>query len=129
MATISSPGLGSGLDVSSIVTKLVAIERQPIEKLQTQATTIQSKLSSFGLMQSYMGNLRDIADRLAKPDFWTATVATSSDASVQVSSRATATNGSYAVEVSQLAGAQSLASKPYVDASTQVGSGTLKIQL
>ena len=94
MATISSAGLGSGLDVSSIVTKLVAIERAPIEKLQTQASTINSKLSSFGLLQSYMGNIRDIADKLSKPEFWVATTATSSDTALSVSSTSTATNGS-----------------------------------
>ena len=49
MATIASPGIGSGLDVSSIVTQLVSLERRPIEQLQTQASTIQAKLSSFGL--------------------------------------------------------------------------------
>ena len=31
---ISSPGLGSGLDVNSIVSQLVALERKPIELLQ-----------------------------------------------------------------------------------------------
>ncbi len=75
MSTLSSPGVGSGLDVNSIVTQLVALERKPIEQLQTQATTIQTKLSSFGLLQSYTANVRDIADRLSKPDFWTATTA------------------------------------------------------
>jgi len=44
MATISSPGVGSGLDVNSIVTQLVAIERQPIVQLQTQANSLQTKL-------------------------------------------------------------------------------------
>ena len=37
MATISSPGIGSGLDVKSIVKQLVDIERQPLDKLKLQA--------------------------------------------------------------------------------------------
>ena len=44
MATISSPGVGSGLDVNSIVTQLVAIERQPITQLKTLASSLQTKL-------------------------------------------------------------------------------------
>ena len=52
MATISSPGLGSGLDVGSIVTQLVALERKPIDDLKTQATTIQTRLSSFATTAS-----------------------------------------------------------------------------
>jgi flagellar hook-associated protein 2 len=47
MATISSPGVGSGLDVNSIVTQLVAIERLPFVLLQTQASSLQTKLSAF----------------------------------------------------------------------------------
>lgn len=130
MATLSSPGIGSGLDVNSIVKQLVALERRPIELLQSQASTIQTKLSSFGLLQSYATNMRDIADKLSKPDFWTATAATSSDsAAVAVSSTATATAASYVVEVSQLAKTQNLASKAYANSSAVVGSGTLQIEL
>src|SRR5438132_6464345 len=100
MSTLSSPGVGSGLDVKSIVTQLVALERKPIEDLQAQAATIQTKLSSFGLLQSYAVNIRDIADKLSKPDFWTATAATTSDGSgITVSSTNTASAGSYQVNV------------------------------
>lgn len=130
MATLSSPGIGSGLDVSSIVKQLVALERRPIELLQSQSAAIQTKLSSFGLLQSYATNMRDIADKLSKPDFWTATAASSSDsAAVAVTSTATATAASYMVEVSQLAKSQSLASQAYGAGSAVVGSGTLQIEL
>jgi len=130
MATLSSPGIGSGLDVSSIVSQLVAVERKPIEQLQAKTTAIQTKLSSFGLLQSYATNVRDIADRLSKPEFWTGTAATTSDgASVSVSSTTTATAGSYLVNVTQLAKVQNLASKAYATSATTVGSGTLHIEL
>jgi flagellar hook-associated protein 2 len=130
MSTLSSPGIGSGLDVAAIVNQLVAIERKPIELLQSQATATQTKLSAFGLLQSYATNMRDIADKLAKPDFWTATAATSTDsASVSVSSTTTATAGSYMVEVSQLARTQSLASKAYTASTDVVGTGTLRIEI
>lgn len=130
MATLSTPGIGSSLPVSDIITKLVAIERAPIEKLQSQASTINSKLSSFGLLQSYMGNIRDIADKLSKPDFFVATTASTTDTSLTVSSTPTAVNGSYSVEVSQLAGAQNLASKAYAGGSSStIGDGSIRIQL
>lgn len=130
MSTLSSPGIGSGLDVASIVNQLVAIERKPIELLQTQAAATQTKLSAFGLLQSYATNMRDIADKLGKPDFWTATAATSTDsASVSVTSTTTAAAGSYMVEVSQLARTQSLASKAYTASTDVVGTGTLRIEI
>lgn len=129
MPALSSPGIGSGLDVSSIVTQLVALERKPIEQLAAQTTTIQAKLSSFGLLQSYTANVRDIADRLSKPDFWTATAATSTDAGVAVSSTPTAAAGSYVVNVTSLAKAQSLASGAFAGATSNAGSGTLRLTL
>jgi ribose 5-phosphate isomerase len=46
MGPISSPGIGSGLDVQSIVTQLVALEKAPLTQLKTQATSFQTKLSS-----------------------------------------------------------------------------------
>src|SRR5258706_2356285 len=127
---LSSPGIGSGLDVNSIVTSLVAIERQPITQLQTKATAIQTQLSSFGLLQSYTSNVRDIADKLSQASFWSGRAATTTDGgSVGVTSSATATPGSYLVNVTQLAGAQNLASKAYADSTTSVGTGKLHIEL
>lgn len=130
MATLSSPGIGSGLDIKTIVEQLVALERRPIAQLQAKTATIQTQLSSFGLLQSYTTNVRDIAARLAKPDFWTGNAATSSDsASVSISAGSNATAASYSVEVSQLARAQSLASRAYADTSTGLGTGTLRIEI
>ena len=97
MATISSPGVGSGLDVNSIVTQLVAIERQPIVQLQTQATSLQTKLSAFGKLQSDLSTLRDAASELTSPSTWNQTTGTSSDpASVSVTTDASNLPGSYA---------------------------------
>jgi flagellar hook-associated protein 2 len=126
VATISSPGLGSGLDVSSIVNQLVAIERQPITRLQTQAKSIQAKLSSFGTLQSLFSTLGDAARKLSSADFWKGTVATSADpTAVRVAGGGTAA-GSYAIEVAQLARAQSLSSPVYGSKDTVVGGGTLQ---
>ena len=130
MATLSSAGIGSGLDVSSLVDKLVAIERAPIDSLQNKTAAIQTKLSSFGLLSSYLSNLGDIASRLAAPDFWTQTTAASADAAtVGASATAGAAAGTYSVAVTQLAQAQALASKPYPSSAASVGTGSLHIEL
>jgi len=126
-STLSSPGIGSGLDVNSIVTQLTAIEHQPIDLLAQKQSVIQTKLSSFGLLSSYMSNVRDIAAQLAKPATWTKNTATSSDSSVQVSAKSTAATGTYSVSVTQLAQSQSLASKAFTNSTAPVGTGTLHI--
>ncbi|MBK7655528.1 MAG: hypothetical protein IPJ18_10875 [Betaproteobacteria bacterium] len=51
------PGIGSGLDIKSIVSQLVALEKQPLVQLQTKAVGIQAKLSAFGQIQSQISNL------------------------------------------------------------------------
>ena len=40
MATISSPGIGSGLNIKDIVSQLMAIEKQPLTQLQVKAATV-----------------------------------------------------------------------------------------
>lgn len=48
----SAPGIGSGLDVKSIVSQLVALEKQPLTKLQLQAATVNTKISTYGQIKS-----------------------------------------------------------------------------
>jgi len=129
MAALSSPGIGSGLDIKTIVPQLVAIERRPIDLLNARTTDLQAKLSAFGLLSSYTDNIHDAVARLGKESFWQQTAATSSDSSSVVVSSSSATSlGNYSVEVSQLAQAQSLASRAYADSAASVGTGTLHIE-
>ena len=48
MASITSLGVGSGLDINSIVTQLVAVESQPLALMQSNASALQTKISSYG---------------------------------------------------------------------------------
>jgi flagellar hook-associated protein 2 len=128
--SLSSLGVGSGLDAETIVTKLVALERQGINQLQTQTSTIQSKISAFGKIQSAVSSLRDAASKLTSPDLWATTTATSPDTSVAFTTSSGATPGSYNVEVSALASGQSVVSNTVLASSTAtLGSGTLTIEL
>jgi len=45
MATISSLGTGSGLDLSGMLTKLMAVEQLPVTQLQTKEATYTAKLT------------------------------------------------------------------------------------
>lgn len=127
--SLSSPGIGSGLDVNGIVSQLVDLERRPIAQLQTAKTRLTTQLSSFGLLQSYMGNLQSIANQLSRADFWSRNAATSSDATaVAVTARASAAPGRYSVEVGALATAQSLSTPAGAFADPgNVGGGTIKV--
>jgi len=126
---LSSPGIGSGLDINGIVSQLVAIEKQPIKNLQVKATTLQTKLSSVGQIQSQISTLSDVSTKLADSTVWSNMVATSSNSSaVTATASSTATSGSYSIEVQQLARAQT-ANSAVITGSSAVGTGTLSIQL
>ncbi|WP_353093030.1 flagellar filament capping protein FliD [Methylibium sp.] len=127
---MSSPGLGSGLDVSSIVSQLVALERKPLEKMQTAATFMQTQVSAYGQLQSLVSAVGDAAKALAKPTVWQAASAGTSDAtSVAATATAGAAIGSYSVSVSQIARAQSLASAVFTAPTDVVGAGKMTIEL
>lgn len=127
---ISAPGVGSGLDVNSIVTQLVAIEKQPLQALQTTASTFQAQLSLYGKVKSQASALGDAAALLAGASGWNTQKASSSNAgAVSVSAGSAATAATLSVEVQQLARAQSTASVG-VPAGTAVGAtGSLNIEL
>jgi len=130
-ATISSMGVGSGLDANAIVTKLVALERQPITNLQTQADKLQTKISAYGQIQSAVSTFRDAAQKLANPDVWASTIATSADSSaVSFTTSSGAATGSYSMKVTSLAASQSVVTKTALASSTAtLGSGSLSIEL
>lgn len=130
MATISSAGIGSGLDVNGIVTQLVALERKPINQLQAAANKLQTQLSSFGKLQAAMAKVRDAASTLTRSATWSPTKGSSSDSSaVVVTTGISSPPGNYSVSVSQLAAAQSVVAATKASSSEVVGQGTLHIEL
>ena len=79
MATVSSPGIGSGLDIKSIVTSLVDLEKRPLEGLKLQAATVQTKISAFGQIKAQVSALSDAAGTLNSLTTFNAVTATSSN--------------------------------------------------
>jgi flagellar hook-associated protein 2 len=128
--TISSLGVGSGLDVNGIITKLMSVEQQPLTDLQTADTGLKTQLSSYGQMQSLVSTLQTNAQALSSLTLWKQTAATSADTSVvSASTSSGAAAGNYSVTVQQLASGQTVTSSAYASDTTTVGSGTLSIQL
>ncbi|MCP4409091.1 MAG: flagellar filament capping protein FliD [Gammaproteobacteria bacterium] len=127
MVGISSLGIGSGLDLSSLVEQLVAAERAPTEnRLNFKEANLQAELSAFGTLKSTLASIQGSLETLT--DVSAGRTATSTDeAVVSVSADTTATEGHYDVQVSQLAATHSLASQAYSDPSDAVGTGTLTI--
>ncbi|WP_291520106.1 MULTISPECIES: flagellar filament capping protein FliD [Comamonadaceae] len=131
MSTISSPGLASGIDIKSIVSQLVALDRAPLQPLQKSATSMQSQLSIYGTLKSMMSGFGDAAAKLSDPAGWNSVKAsTSNDKAVTVSTSAGSSATSLSIEVQKLAKAQSAATAlPPFALQSALGAGTLSIQV
>ncbi len=127
---ITAAGIGSGLDIESLVTQLIAAERAPVEnRLLQQDARITAELSAFGTFKGALSAFQSSLADLASPGSFGRRAGNSSDEDILVAqSDGTAVNGSYDITVSQLAQAHSLASGAYAGTDTEVGTGTLTLR-
>ncbi len=128
---ITAPGMGSNLDVNSIVSQLMAVERQPLALLDRREADYQAKLSAYGTLKGALASFQSTMQGLADPAKFQATTVSAADASVltaTTNSTGKAVPGSYSVEVQQLAQQQKIHSGGFASINSTVGSGTLTIQ-
>jgi flagellar hook-associated protein 2 len=123
---------GSVINVSSLVSQLVAATRAPQDAListQTQAVTTQ--ISALGTLKGALSSFQSSLTSLATPSAFNAQSASSSDDTVfTVTANSSAASGSYNVSVSQLAQAQQLVSGPFTGGSSAtIATGALQLTL
>jgi flagellar hook-associated protein 2 len=125
---ITSTGIGSGLDISAIVTSLTnAFGAAQTNELSAEQTSLNTQVSAFGTFSSALSTLQATLSSLETPSSlagYDATVADKTIASASTSSDAVP--GQYSLEVQNLATAASLSSAP-VASGTAIGTGTLTI--
>ncbi len=130
MASISSLGIGSGLDLANLVSGLLAAERRPLENsLNRRESTLSTELSGIGLMRSAIADFRASLSSLSNADnFKTRSLSNSNTDAITASVTNDAAIGDYSIEVGNLAERQALASSAYQDINEVVGSGTLTVR-
>lgn len=133
MAAISSLGAGSGIFTNDLVNQLINAERAPTEqRLDRKQAQTEAKISAYGGIRSAVEALRGSMEMLSKTDGLQAFTGTSSNEGVAAVTidPTKASRGSYGLEVTQLAQAQSLASNSFADRDTStVGTGTLTLNV
>jgi flagellar hook-associated protein 2 len=129
MPTLTSSGLGSGLDIKSIVEQLVAAERAPqANRLTKRESTANEELSALGKFKSALAGFKDSLAKLTDAaTFQGRTVKVEDDKVFTAAADSTSLPGTYSVEVLNLASAQRLRSIGFSDATTAVGTGNLAI--
>lgn len=111
MASISTLGVGSGLDLSSILDSLEAAEKATLKPISAQQTSYTAKLSAYGSLSSALEKFQTANTALGKADLFTATTTASSSTAFTATTSGSAIAGKYTVKVTQLAQAQTLTSR------------------
>ncbi|MGJ7535793.1 MULTISPECIES: flagellar filament capping protein FliD [unclassified Variovorax] len=128
MATISSLGVGSNLDLASLLTQLQTAESQPLVALQAKAKSYTSKLSAYGTIQSALSTLQTAAKKLGDPTLFQSVTGTPTVSGIlSASATDVSAAGNYTIDVSQLAQAQTVITAGQVDTKTAIGNGKITI--
>lgn len=126
---MSSPGIGSGLDVKAIAEQLALAEVTPAKnRLDKMQSSFVAKLSSLGMIKSALGKLQSFMEKLSNLQELYAMKTVVSDPTIltaQVDS--SAIPGNYQIQVMNLASQQTLASSSFTSPATVVGNGSLTI--
>ena len=126
---ITATGIGSGIDIDTLVSGLMDAERQPLERrISESEDKANALLTGFSTLSSSLTSLGTVVTELATASMFqaTTTAATSTDA-FTVSSSTSATPGSYNLSVTDIAKAQTLSSKTYSATTDVIGTGTLSL--
>jgi len=122
---ISSPGIGSGLNVTDLVSKLMAAESAPLTSYDTKTGVYQGKLKAYGQVSSAVTSFKSALSTLNSTSTFSALSTTSSNADLMSASASTgAVPGKYKINVTQLAQAQSLMTTGQASNSKQIGDGS-----
>jgi flagellar hook-associated protein 2 len=117
MATISSLGLGSGLDLNGLLDKLTKAEQQRLTPYTTKQSSYNAQITAYGTLKGSLEKFDNLSKEMAKEDFFKGTSATEHDA-FKITTNAKAVPGNYVVEVTKLAQAQTLTTQAKIDDQT-----------
>ncbi|HEV7856406.1 MAG TPA: flagellar cap protein FliD N-terminal domain-containing protein, partial [Herminiimonas sp.] len=122
--SVSSPGIGSGLDVDGTISKLMAVESQPLTTLALKEASYQQSLSAYGNLSSSLSAFQTAMANLGSASAFQSLKTSVGDSTVlSATANTNAVGGSYQVNVTQLAQAQILSTAGQINSSAAIGSG------
>jgi len=110
MGTITSLGIGSGLDLNGLLDQLKDAEQEKLAPIERQIKTEDTKITAFGQLKGALSKLQDAAETLNSGDLYSSLSASTSGDSVGAAADKNAMSGSYRINVETLATRGTLAS-------------------
>jgi len=128
---LTTSGIGSGLDIDSLVSQLVAAEGQaPLLRLNKREASFQADLSAFGQLKSALSEFKTaLAGMNDEAAFQPRSVSTSNLELFTATGDNTATPSTYNIEVLSLAQSEKVRSSSFSSNTEVIGTGTLDISL
>ncbi len=125
---LSAPGIGSGLDVDSIVTQIMEVEREPLNRLEIKREELELEVSAHGQLKSAAEALREAATNLSDGNANGTLTATSGDEALfEATVGEDAVAGLHTINVVSLATNHRLSSAAFADDSVDIGTGTVTL--
>lgn len=127
---VNTLGAGSGIDLTSLVNDLVNAQfSAKTQSISRESSTLSAQISGIATVKSSITDFAAGLKSLATGGLLSTTPTTSNAAIVKASALpgATLTGLSAAIEVRQLAQAQSVATAAVADRTTPIGTGTLTL--
>lgn len=121
MASISSLGIGSGLDTATMLAQLQAGEQTRLSPYTALQSSYKSKVSAWGQVSSGLSTLQGTVKKLSGDAFNSLTV--SSNTAFTATATASARADTHSVTVLSLATAHKLKTDSHDDQNAQLGSG------
>lgn len=123
MPSITAPGIGSGIDVQSIVSQLMAIERQPLQRLQFKQNQLEAQISAYGQLSSTLSTFQTAMDDLGSFEALKVFNTKTSNADViDLTATSSADLGTFSLEVVRLAEQHKMSSSEILNTDTFGGS-------
>jgi flagellar hook-associated protein 2 len=124
---VTSLGIGSGLDLESLVEAFIDAEAIPEEiRLQQKEERLDLELSGVGSFKSALSSFDSILEKLSEDDAFNKQVINTSGSALSVKSNGSASNGSFKVDVEAVAQGNKYNSTIFAGGSSStVGSGNL----
>ncbi|MCK0769024.1 flagellar filament capping protein FliD [Chromohalobacter canadensis] len=123
MASISSLGVGSGLDLNGLLDQLQEAEQEKLVPIQQQQAEQKTQISAYGQLQSSLSEVQSSASDLNDPELFNSVTSNVEGESAEAAATPDAPPGRYDVNVQQLATASSIATQG-VDEETVLNADT-----
>jgi flagellar hook-associated protein 2 len=121
---ISTPGIGSGLNVNDIVSKLMSVESQPLATFDKKSASYLQQVSAFGNLSGALGSFQSALSGLTSLSGFQTMSTSPGDSTVFTATATSAAKaGSYRINIAQIAQAQTLATGGFKSTTAAIGLG------